>query len=58
MKRLKQKYREILLLRIYEEKSIEEISEHLKIERRRVSERINYAFKLLLKECKKENYFQ
>jgi RNA polymerase sigma factor (sigma-70 family) len=58
LKRLKKKYKEVLLLRIYEDKSIEEISEQLKLERRRVSERINYAFKLLLKECKKENYFQ
>ena len=58
LKRLKKKYKEVLLLRIYEDKSIEEIADQLKIERRRVSERINYAFKLLLKECKKENYFQ
>ncbi len=58
LKRLKKKYKEVLLLRIYEDKSIEEIAEQLKLERRRVSERINYAFKLLLKECKKENYFQ
>jgi RNA polymerase sigma-70 factor, ECF subfamily len=56
--RLKQKYKEVLLLRIYEDKSIDEIAQQLKLEKRRVSERINYAFKLLLKECKKENYFQ
>ena len=58
LQKLKPKYKEVLLLRIYEDKSIEEISKRLNIEKRRVSERINYAFKLLLKECKKDNYFQ
>jgi len=58
LQRLKQKYKEILVLRIYENKSIEEIAKQLNLDRRRVSERINYAFKLLLKECRKENYFQ
>lgn len=55
---LNNKYREVLLLRIYEEQSIEEISSKIGIEKRRVSERINYALKLLLKELKKKNYFQ
>jgi len=58
LQRLKQKYKEALVLRIYENKSIEEIATQLNLDRRRVSERINYAFKLLLKECKKDNYFQ
>ena len=58
LQRLKLKYKEVLVLRIYENKSIEEIAKQLNIDRRRVSERINYAFKLLLKECKKDNYFQ
>jgi len=58
LKKLKQKYKEVLVLRIYENKSIEEIAEQLNLDRRRVSERINYAFKLFLKECKKDNYFQ
>jgi len=58
LKKLKPKYAEVLYLRFYENKSIEEISQTLKIEKRRVSERINYAFKLLLRECKKDNYFQ
>lgn len=58
LQKLKPKYKEVLLLRIYEDKSIEEISKKLNIEKRRVSERINYAFKLFLKECKKDNYFQ
>ncbi|MDP2363750.1 MAG: sigma factor-like helix-turn-helix DNA-binding protein, partial [Ignavibacteria bacterium] len=55
---LDEKYKEVLLLRIYEEQSIDEISENIGIEKRRVSERINYALKLLLKEFKKQNYFQ
>jgi RNA polymerase sigma factor (sigma-70 family) len=55
---LDEKYKEVLLLRIYEEQSIDEISENIGIEKRRVSERINYALKLLLKELKKQNYFQ
>ena len=55
---LDKKYKEILLLRIYEEQSIDEISKKIGIEKRRVSERINYALKLLLKELKKQNYFQ
>lgn len=55
---LDDKYKEVLLLRIYEEMTIEEISKKVGIEKRRVSERINYALKLLLKELKKKNYFQ
>jgi RNA polymerase sigma factor (sigma-70 family) len=58
LQRLPSKYKEALLLRIYEQHSIEEISASLGIERRRVSERIHYAFQLLAKECQKENYFQ
>ena len=56
--RLDKKYQQVLLMRVYDELSIEEISNHLNIEKRRVSERINYAIKLLLKELKKQNYFQ
>jgi len=52
------KYQEVLLLRIYDELSIEEIANKIGIEKRRVSERINYALKLILKELKKQNYFQ
>ena len=58
LQRLKQEYKEVLVLRVYENKSIDEIAKQLNLDRRRVSERINYAFKLLLKECKKDNYFQ
>lgn len=52
------KYRDVLIMRIYDELSIEEISNHIGIEKRRVSERINYALKLLLKELKRQKYFQ
>ena len=55
---LDKKYKEIILLRVYEELSIEQISDKIGIEKRRVSERINYALKLLQKELKKKNYFQ
>lgn len=58
LKRIKPKYLEIIVLRFYENKSIEEIAEHLNLEKRRVSERINYALKLLLKEINTDNYFQ
>ncbi len=58
LQKLEPKYKEILQLRIYENKTIEEISILLNLEKRRVSERINYAFKLFLKECKRDNYFQ
>lgn len=46
------------MLRFFEDKSIEDISAQLKVEKRRVSERINYTLKLILKECRKQNYFQ
>lgn len=58
LKKLQPKYLEILILRFYDDKSIEEIANTLKLERRRVSERINYALKLLSKEIKKKNIFQ
>lgn len=58
LSKLDNKYQEVLLLRVYDELSIEEIANKIGIEKRRVSERINYAFKLILKELKKQNYFQ
>jgi len=58
LSRLKPRYKEVLLLRIYEQQSIEEIAEKLGLERRRVSERIHYAIQLLLKECTKANFLQ
>jgi RNA polymerase sigma-70 factor (ECF subfamily) len=58
LSKLDNKYQEVLLLRVYDELSIEEISNKIGIEKRRVSERINYALKLILKELKKQNYFQ
>lgn len=47
---LKHKYKEIIYLRYYEELSVQEISNQLNLPARRVSERINYAIKLLKKE--------
>jgi RNA polymerase sigma-70 factor, ECF subfamily len=58
LQKLKPKYLEVLILRFFEYKSIEEIAQQLNLDRRRVSERINYSFKLLIKECKKDTYFQ
>ena len=58
LQKLQPKYLEILVLRFYEEKSIEEIAKTLNLERRRVSERINYALKLLSKEIKRQDFFQ
>lgn len=55
--KLKDKYRKVLFLRYFKEYSITEISDHLGIPTRRVSERINYAIKLLKKECDKGNFF-
>jgi len=55
--KLKPKYKEVLILRIYEGQTIEEIAEKLNIEGRRVSERLHYAFKRLLKEAQKDDYF-
>lgn len=58
LNKLDEKYRDVLIMRVYEEFSIEEISHQIGIEKPRVSERINYALKLLLKELKKQKYFQ
>jgi len=55
--RLKLKYKEVLYLRYYEELSISQISQKIDLPPRRVSERINYAIKLLRKECIKEKIF-
>lgn len=54
---LKLKYKEVLYLRYYEEMTIAQISNQINLPPRRVSERINYALKLLRKECEKEKYF-
>jgi len=53
LKKLKFKYKEVLYLRYYKELSVKEISIKLKLPPRRVSERINYALKLLRIEYKK-----
>lgn len=48
------RYREVVYLRYFEKKTIQEISDVTGLEKRRVSERINYAIKLLKKTAKKE----
>jgi RNA polymerase sigma factor (sigma-70 family) len=55
LSRLNSKYKEVLLLRFYEEQTIEEIARTLNLERRRVSERIHYALKKLIDEWKRTN---
>ena len=57
LEKLKIKYKEVLYLRYYEELSVAEISQKINLPPRRVSERINYAVKLLQKECEKEKFF-
>jgi RNA polymerase sigma-70 factor (ECF subfamily) len=52
IKRLKPKYREVLYLYYYQELSREEVAKKLNITPRRVSERVNYAQKLLRKVLK------
>ena len=58
LKRLKMKYQEILYLKFFEELSVKEISQKIKLPPRRVSERINYALKLIKKEINKTKYFE
>jgi RNA polymerase sigma-70 factor (ECF subfamily) len=53
LKKLPPKYKEVLDLKYFQELSVAEISQKLEIEPRRISERINYALKLIRKECKK-----
>lgn len=55
LSRLDLKYREVLLLRFYENLSIQDIATTLNLERRRVSERIHYALKKLVDEYKRTN---
>ncbi len=52
IEKLKPKYREVLFLYYYKELSREEVAKRLKISPRRVSERVNYAQKLLKKIMK------
>lgn len=52
IKKLKPKYKEVLFLYYYKELSREEVAKELKISPRRVSERVNYAQKLLRKVMK------
>lgn len=57
LEKLKMQYKEVLYLRYYEELSVAEISQKINLPPRRVSERINYAVKLLQKECQKQKFF-
>ena len=52
IEKLKPKYKEVLYLYYYQELSREEVAKKLKISPRRVSERVNYAQKLLRKIMK------
>ncbi len=52
IEKLKPKYKEVLFLYYYQELSREEVAKKLKISPRRVSERVNYAQKLLKKIMK------
>ena len=57
LKNLKGKYQEVLFLKFFEELSVKEISDRLNLPTRRVSERINYALKLIKKEIERTGYF-
>jgi RNA polymerase sigma-70 factor, ECF subfamily len=57
LKCLKIKYQEVLYLKFFEELSVKEISDKIKLPARRVSERLNYALKLIKKEIIKTGYF-
>jgi RNA polymerase sigma-70 factor (ECF subfamily) len=52
IQKLKPKYKEVLFLYYYQELTREEVAKKLKISPRRVSERVNYAQKLLRKVMK------
>ena len=52
---LPNKYKQALEMRYYHELSVQEISVKLDLPPRRVSERIHYATKLLVKACKKHS---
>ena len=53
LKKLKPKYRKVLILRYYKELSIGKIAETLGIPKEKVSEGIYYATELLRKKCQK-----
>lgn len=54
LKQLPTKYQEVLYLKYYEELPVREISDVIGLPPRRVSERIHYALKLLVKRYKNE----
>lgn len=53
LKNLAPKYQEVLYLRFFDEMPVKEIAKKLNLPAQRVSERINYAIKLVQKEIKK-----
>ncbi|MBN1351749.1 sigma-70 family RNA polymerase sigma factor [candidate division KSB1 bacterium] len=57
LEKLRLKYKEVLYLRYYKNLSISQISAEIDLPPRRVSERLNYAIKLLRKECENSNLF-
>jgi RNA polymerase sigma-70 factor, ECF subfamily len=57
LKNLKMKYQEVLYLKYFEDLSVKEISQKIKLPPRRVSERLNYALKLIKKEIERTKYF-
>lgn len=58
LEKLPDKYKQVLYLRFYEGWGVSEISEKLNVAPRRVSERINYALKLLKKKFKNKIIYQ
>ena len=52
------KYRQVLYLKYFEEMSVKDIAIIIDIPAQKVSERLNYALKLLLKKVESENNFQ
>ncbi|MFQ5629918.1 MAG: RNA polymerase sigma factor [bacterium] len=57
LKNLDEKYKEALELRYFQELSVQEISKKIGIAPRRVSERLNYALKLMRNACRKSKFF-
>ena len=58
LEKQKGKYQQVLYMRYYEDLSIREISNRIGLPAPRVSERINYALKLLKKELEKKKILQ
>ena len=56
--KLKPRFKEVLYLYYFQELSREEVARRLGLTPRRVSERVNYAHKLLRKLLQQEDFFQ